>query len=203
MGGDHSTIEKILWKWTYFSAARRLGRNMLERSRTLNRAGRGNHGGWEAAKGQGGAAGVARVQADAVLLKALSHPVRARALTALNQRVASPSELAEEQGEAVGYVAYHVRVLHELGMIEQVEDPPGAGRDAAFLPQHSPPRPPPQQRQPQPRRGGLARGHGPAQFLPRGPDADRERERGPRGRADSPRHLRPEGLRVPGGASSA
>ena len=56
-----------------------------------------------------------------MLLKALSHPVRARALTALNQRVASPSELADEQGEAVGYVAYHVRVLHELGMIEQVK----------------------------------------------------------------------------------
>jgi DNA-binding transcriptional ArsR family regulator len=62
-----------------------------------------------------------REEADAVLLKALSHPVRARALTALTQRVASPSELADEQGEAVGYVAYHVRVLHELGMIEQVK----------------------------------------------------------------------------------
>jgi len=61
-----------------------------------------------------------RSEADAVLLKALSHPVRARALTALNQRVASPSELASEQGKAVGYVAYHVRVLHELGMIELV-----------------------------------------------------------------------------------
>ncbi|MDX6635511.1 MAG: hypothetical protein QOF06_1714 [Solirubrobacterales bacterium] len=61
-----------------------------------------------------------RDETDAVLLKALSHPVRARALTALNQRVASPSELADEQGEAVGYVAYHVRVLHELGMIELV-----------------------------------------------------------------------------------
>jgi DNA-binding transcriptional ArsR family regulator len=61
-----------------------------------------------------------REDADAVLLKALSHPVRARALTALNQRVASPSELASEQGKAVGHVAYHVRVLHELGMIELV-----------------------------------------------------------------------------------
>jgi DNA-binding transcriptional ArsR family regulator len=64
--------------------------------------------------------GKSRGEADAVLLKALSHPVRARALTVLNQRVASPSELADEQGEAVGYVAYHVRVLHELGMIELV-----------------------------------------------------------------------------------
>lgn len=58
---------------------------------------------------------------DSTLLKALAHPVRARALTVLNQKVASPSELAAEQGEAVGYVAYHVRVLHELGLIELVE----------------------------------------------------------------------------------
>jgi DNA-binding transcriptional ArsR family regulator len=62
-----------------------------------------------------------RGSADSTLLKALAHPVRARALTVLNQRVASPSELAAEQGEAVGYVAYHVRVLHELGMIELVK----------------------------------------------------------------------------------
>ena len=62
--------------------------------------------------------GNGRGEADAVLLKALSHPVRARALTVLNQRVASPSELAADQDEAVGYVAYHVRVLRELGMIE-------------------------------------------------------------------------------------
>jgi len=64
--------------------------------------------------------GNGRGHADGVLLKALSHPVRAHALTVLNQRVASPSELAAEQEEAVGYVAYHVRVLHELGMIELV-----------------------------------------------------------------------------------
>lgn len=60
-------------------------------------------------------------EGDGVLLKALAHPVRARALTVLGQRVASPSELAAEQEEAVGYVAYHVRVLHELGMIELVK----------------------------------------------------------------------------------
>lgn len=58
---------------------------------------------------------------DSTLLKALAHPVRARALTVLNQRVASPSELAAEQEEPVGYVAYHVRVLHELRLIELVE----------------------------------------------------------------------------------
>lgn len=57
---------------------------------------------------------------DATLMKALAHPVRARALTVLNERVASPSELAAEQEEAVGYVAYHVRVLRELDLIELV-----------------------------------------------------------------------------------
>jgi DNA-binding transcriptional ArsR family regulator len=58
---------------------------------------------------------------DSTMLKALAHPVRARALTVLNQRIASPSELASEQEEAVGYVAYHVRVLHELELIELVD----------------------------------------------------------------------------------
>ena len=57
---------------------------------------------------------------DAVMMKALAHPVRARALTVLNARVASPSELAAEQNEAVGYVAYHVRVLREKELIELV-----------------------------------------------------------------------------------
>jgi DNA-binding transcriptional ArsR family regulator len=57
---------------------------------------------------------------DSTLMKALSHPVRARALSVLNERVASPSELAAEQREAVGDVAYHVRVLHELELIELV-----------------------------------------------------------------------------------
>ena len=46
--------------------------------------------------------------------------MRARALTVLNQRVASPSELAAEQEAPVGDVAYHVRVLRELGMIQLV-----------------------------------------------------------------------------------
>jgi DNA-binding transcriptional ArsR family regulator len=57
---------------------------------------------------------------DATMMKALAHPVRARALTVLNERVASPSEHAAEQDEAVGYVAYHVRVLHEMELIELV-----------------------------------------------------------------------------------
>lgn len=46
--------------------------------------------------------------------------MRARALVVLNERVASPSELAAEQKAPVGDVAYHVRVLREMGMIQLV-----------------------------------------------------------------------------------
>ena len=59
--------------------------------------------------------------------KALSHPLRMRALTVLNQRVASPSELAEELGEPLGSVAYHVRMLLDLGFIELVKTTPRRG----------------------------------------------------------------------------
>lgn len=56
----------------------------------------------------------------ATLLKAISHPVRARALATFSQRIASPSEVAAEQDQAVRDIAYHVRVLRKLGMIELV-----------------------------------------------------------------------------------
>jgi DNA-binding transcriptional ArsR family regulator len=54
------------------------------------------------------------------LIKALSHPIRTRALIILNERVASPSEIAKELGESLGVVAYHMRTLEELGCIELV-----------------------------------------------------------------------------------
>lgn len=61
------------------------------------------------------------------LIKALGHPIRMRALTILNQRVASPSEIAETLGEALGVVSYHVRILEELGCIELVRTTPRRG----------------------------------------------------------------------------
>jgi DNA-binding transcriptional ArsR family regulator len=64
---------------------------------------------------------------DPRLIKALGHPVRVRALAILNERVASPSELAEELGEALGNVAYHVKVLEENGAIELVRTAPVRG----------------------------------------------------------------------------
>ena len=58
---------------------------------------------------------------DRTLIKALSHPVRANALTILNQRVASPKEIACELGEEVGKVSYHVKELRNLGCVELVD----------------------------------------------------------------------------------
>lgn len=56
------------------------------------------------------------------LLKALGHPHRFHAMHILNQRVASPSELAREVGEeAVSNMAYHVKVLAEADLIELVD----------------------------------------------------------------------------------
>jgi DNA-binding transcriptional ArsR family regulator len=56
------------------------------------------------------------------LVKALSHPVRARALAILNSRVASPKEIADELDREVGNVGYHVRTLKELGCVELVSE---------------------------------------------------------------------------------
>lgn len=58
---------------------------------------------------------------DQTLIKALSHPVRASALTILNQRVASPKEIAGELSEEVGKVSYHVKELRNLGCVELVD----------------------------------------------------------------------------------
>jgi DNA-binding transcriptional ArsR family regulator len=55
------------------------------------------------------------------LHKALSHPLRQTLLEALQRRVASPSELAEELNEPIGNVSYHVKVLAENDAIELVK----------------------------------------------------------------------------------
>ena len=53
--------------------------------------------------------------------KALSHPMRLRILHELNKRVASPKALADELGESLAVVSYHVKILAQLGCIELVE----------------------------------------------------------------------------------
>jgi hypothetical protein len=54
-------------------------------------------------------------------IRTISHPLRFHALKVLNERVASPKELAHELGEEnVGNVAYHVRELAKSGKVELV-----------------------------------------------------------------------------------
>ena len=58
---------------------------------------------------------------DPRYVKALSHPLRVRILALLQERTASPRELAQWLGASLGTVAYHVRTLHDVGLIELVD----------------------------------------------------------------------------------
>lgn len=64
---------------------------------------------------------------DPRIVKALGHPVRAQALAILNERVASPNEIAKELGKSVGHVSYHVKVLERCDCIELVSTAPRRG----------------------------------------------------------------------------
>jgi DNA-binding transcriptional ArsR family regulator len=57
----------------------------------------------------------------------VAHPTRVFAYVILNERVASPTEIAREIGKDVGHVGYHVRKLREMGLIELVEENPVRG----------------------------------------------------------------------------
>ena len=57
---------------------------------------------------------------DPRYVKAMSHPLRVRILALLDERTASPVELAGWLGAALGTVAYHVRALERVGLIELV-----------------------------------------------------------------------------------
>ena len=59
---------------------------------------------------------------DPRYVKALSHPLRVRILAMLQERTATPVELAEWLSARLGTVAYHVRTLHQLGLIELVDE---------------------------------------------------------------------------------
>lgn len=51
----------------------------------------------------------------------LAHPLRARCLTLLAERTASPNEVKTALGVPLGDAAYHVKRLHDLGAIELVD----------------------------------------------------------------------------------
>jgi predicted ArsR family transcriptional regulator len=66
------------------------------------------------------------------LIKALAHPSRVHALHILNQRVASPKELALDVGTTVNKMAYHVRELEKHDFIELVSTMPRRGATEHF-----------------------------------------------------------------------
>jgi DNA-binding transcriptional ArsR family regulator len=77
---------------------------------------------------------------DPRFVKAVSHPLRVRILAMLDERTASPNQLAGWLGASLGTVAYHVRTLFQLGLIELV----GETRVRGAVEHHyrSKPRPP-------------------------------------------------------------
>ena len=59
---------------------------------------------------------------DPRYVKAMSHPLRVRILAMLDERTASPNQLAGWLGASLGTVAYHVRTLEQLGLIQLVDE---------------------------------------------------------------------------------
>ena len=64
---------------------------------------------------------------DPNLARVMAHPLRVQILGVLDERVASPSELAPELGASLGTVSYHVRQLEAAGLIELVRTTPRRG----------------------------------------------------------------------------
>lgn len=64
---------------------------------------------------------------DQRLVKALAHELRVEILTILNERMASPNELAKELGEGLSQVSYHVKVLKDYECIQLVKTEPRRG----------------------------------------------------------------------------
>lgn len=57
---------------------------------------------------------------DARLIKAYAHPLRLQILSLLDNRVASPKQIAQELETPLPNTAYHVRQLASLGLVELV-----------------------------------------------------------------------------------
>src|SRR6201992_1839652 len=64
---------------------------------------------------------------ETTLASIVAHPTRARAFTILNERIASPVEIAQDIGKDVGHVGYHVRKLLQLDLVELVDERPVRG----------------------------------------------------------------------------
>jgi DNA-binding transcriptional ArsR family regulator len=64
---------------------------------------------------------------DPRYIKALSHPLRVRILAILEERTASPVQVARVLEANLGVVSYHVRTLERLGLIKLVKETPSRG----------------------------------------------------------------------------
>ncbi|HVX34245.1 MAG TPA: winged helix-turn-helix domain-containing protein [Solirubrobacterales bacterium] len=69
----------------------------------------------------------AKIVDESMFTGVLAHPIRCRALTILADREASPVEIGRELGIGASHVAYHVRLLHEHGLIELTDETPRRG----------------------------------------------------------------------------
>ena len=78
-------------------------------------------------RGKQGSGGSSLPPIDPSLIKALSHPDRARTLAVLNERDASPSQIAEELDQPLGNISYHIKTLLECRCIELVDTEPRRG----------------------------------------------------------------------------
>jgi DNA-binding transcriptional ArsR family regulator len=76
-------------------------------------------------KGKGRAKSKRGVNQD--LVKSLAHELRAEILAILNERMASPNELAKELDEGLSQVSYHVKVLKDYEVIRLVKTEPRRG----------------------------------------------------------------------------
>ena len=77
---------------------------------------------------------------DPRYVKALAHPLRIRILAMLADRSASPVQLAGKLDATLGTVAYHVRTLHSLGLVELVDTRQRRGATEHYYRAHGHPR---------------------------------------------------------------
>lgn len=64
---------------------------------------------------------------DQRLMKGLSHPLRVKCLTLINERPRSPRELQRELHEGLSQISYHIKVLRDFELIELVKTEPRRG----------------------------------------------------------------------------
>jgi DNA-binding transcriptional ArsR family regulator len=64
-----------------------------------------------------------RIDLERRIARALDHPVRAEIIAILNERCAAPSDVEDRfEGVKLDNISYHFRTLHELRMIEPIDD---------------------------------------------------------------------------------